>query len=262
MPILIGDFIQMYYVDEMPLDEMSHRLSCSTENIRRFRNSCGLPDRRRKWSDSDEEELDGKISHVCNGADFEGDMRSLAFSMRHKTSTVRFHSGERWLMRFAPNAVDRKIGSSKTVKIPEIRFKRTGQDVPIPAFATSGSAGIDLSSMNDHCLKAGEVHTFWTGLCIEIPNGYVGLVCSRSGLAAKHGLIVLNSPGIIDSDYRGNDDVVGVILYNTGAVHEEYKVSRGDRIAQLVIVPFARFEMREVDDMDAASRGGIGSTGR
>jgi len=189
-------------------------------------------------------------------------MRSLAFSMRHRTSVMRRHAGRMWLSRFAPNAVDRIVGASLVIKMPSIRFRRETKDIPIPTFATSGSAGMDLTADEEYDLKAGEHHTFWTGLRIAVPEGFVGLVCPRSGLAAKHGLTVLNSPGILDSDYRGDDDVVGVILFNTGSVHESYKVQRGDRIAQLVIVPHARFEMVEVDDMDTASRGGLGSTGR
>ena len=262
MPILVGDFINLYYVDESPVKDMADRMGCSTENIRRFRNSCGLPDRRRAWSREDDEHLRMELAKVCAGADFEGDMRSLAFSMRHGTSTIRRNASARWLARFAPNAIGRRHMASSSVRMPEVRFRKLSSDIPTPSFATEGSAGIDLTSDEDHDLEAGKTHLFRVGLCIAVPEGYVGLVCSRSGLALKHGVIVLNAPGILDSDYRGDSDIVGVILHNTGAAHQSYKVAKGDRIAQLVIVPHARFEMKEIDSMDSTSRGGWGSTGK
>ena len=251
----------MYYVDEMPISIMKEKIGCSAENVRRFRKSCNLPDRRRVWTDEDDKIAAKEMARSCIGADFNGDMRSLAFVMRHRTSTVKYNAGRSWMMRFAPNATD-SSASSPSVKRPTLRFKKHAPDIPTPSFATEGAAGIDLTSNEDYELKAGECRVIWTGLTFAIPAGYVGMVCPRSGLAAKHGLTIMNAPGIIDSDFNGDDDIVGVILYNTGTKNSSYKVNRGDRIAQLVMVPCATFELEEVEDMDSSSRGGFGSTGK
>ena len=132
-------------------------------------------------------------------------------------------------------------------------------DLPLPSRQTAGSAGYDLASAEpDFVLAPGERRLVATGLVLEIPPGIEGQVRPRSGLALRHGLTLPNSPGTIDSDYRGE---VKVILQNGGA--EPVTIARGDRIAQLV---FARYEVAELVDAteleaSARSAGGFGSTG-
>ena len=127
-----------------------------------------------------------------------------------------------------------------------------------PKYATYGDAGADLTSVEDIRIPAHQRVLVKTGIKIAIPNGYVGLVHPRSGLALKHGITVLNAPGTIDAGYRGE---VGVILLNTGNL--DFEVKAGDRIAQLVIqkVEYAEFEI--VDALTETDRGdgGFGSTG-
>lgn len=130
--------------------------------------------------------------------------------------------------------------------------------VALPAYATVGSVGLDLCAAEDVVLEPLERKLVPTGLGVEIPEGFEGQVRPRSGLALKHGLALVNAPGTIDSDYRGE---LGVILINLGrAVVELHK---GDRIAQLVICPVARVEVVE-GDLTSTERGegGFGSTGR
>lgn len=129
----------------------------------------------------------------------------------------------------------------------------------LPTYATPGSAGMDLRADGDWSLDPGEVRLIPTGLAIAIPEGHEGQVRPRSGLAARHGVTVLNSPGTIDSDYRGE---VKVLLINHGK--ECFRICHGDRIAQLVIAPFSRCQVREVENLDETSRGsgGFGSTGK
>ncbi|UOD34865.1 dUTP diphosphatase [Deferribacteraceae bacterium V6Fe1] len=128
----------------------------------------------------------------------------------------------------------------------------------IPEYATDGAAGADLKSAEDGVIKPGEVKLVKTGLFLEIPDGYEGQVRPRSGLALKFGVTVLNSPGTIDSDYRGE---VGVILINHGKENFSYK--KGDRIAQLVFskVIKAKFETAEQINSTARGAGGFGHTG-
>lgn len=136
-----------------------------------------------------------------------------------------------------------------------------GADLPLPAYQTEGSAGMDLCAAveQDETLSPGEWRLISTGLRIAIPEGFEGQVRPRSGLALKHGVTVLNAPGTIDSDYRGE---VKVALVNHGK--EPFVVRRGERIAQLVICPFARAEWQLVSELDDTARGhgGYGSTGR
>ena len=128
----------------------------------------------------------------------------------------------------------------------------------LPAYATDGAAGMDVLAAEDVTLAPGQRHAVATGLAVAIPHGFEIQVRPRSGLAIKHGISVPNTPGTIDSDYRGE---VKVILINHGT--EEFSIVRGDRIAQLVLAPVTRASWLPVDELDETQRGagGFGSTG-
>lgn len=143
---------------------------------------------------------------------------------------------------------------------PPILVKRLDENVMLPELGSSGSAGYDLRSNQDGYLGVGDRAVVPTGLAVQIPVGYAGFIQPRSGLAAKHGITVLNTPGLIDSDYRGE---LKVILYNASK-YEYYEVKKGDKIAQLVIQKVETPGIFEVDELDATVRGegGFGSTGK
>ncbi len=143
-----------------------------------------------------------------------------------------------------------------------LKVKKIKEEAIIPSYSTQGSVGLDLRAIKEYNIKAGEQALIKTGLAVEIPYGYVGFVCSRSGMAIKDGLFVLNSPGVVDPDYRGENDEVGVILYNTGSIHKEYNVKAGDKVAQLVISLAPQFKIEKVNSLNNEDRGGFGSTGR
>jgi len=136
-----------------------------------------------------------------------------------------------------------------------------GRDLPAPAYMTEHAAGMDLRAAVGApvTLDPGEHALVPTGIRIAVPAGYEAQVRPRSGLAAKHGVTILNAPGTIDADYRGE---VCVILVNHG--REPFVVARGDRIAQLVVAPVTRVQVRIVEGLDATGRGdgGFGHTGR
>ena len=133
-----------------------------------------------------------------------------------------------------------------------------GEGLPLPAYASDGAAGMDVVSAEDVTLAPRARHAVATGLSMAIPRGYEIQVRPRSGLALKHGISVPNTPGTIDSDYRGE---LKVILVNLS--DEAFAISRGDRIAQLVLAPVVQARWDEVDELDATARGagGFGSTG-
>lgn len=139
------------------------------------------------------------------------------------------------------------------------RVGRRGPPLELPRYETSGSAGLDLRADEPFTLAAGERRLVPTGLAVEIPPGHEGQVRARSGLAVRHGVALVNAPGTIDSDYRGE---VKVILVNLG--QDAVSFARGDRIAQLVIAPVARVEVELVEDLADSHRGagGFGSTGQ
>ena len=141
-----------------------------------------------------------------------------------------------------------------------IRLKRLphGEGLPLPAYATEHAAGLDVVAAEDLTLAPGARHAVATGFAIAIPEGYEVQVRPRSGLALKHGVTCLNTPGTIDADYRGE---VKVILANLGA--EPFAIRRGDRIAQLVPAPVQRARFTQVEELDETGRGhgGFGSTG-
>ncbi|MBB5987615.1 dUTP diphosphatase [Sphingobium lignivorans] len=142
----------------------------------------------------------------------------------------------------------------------DIEVKRLphGEGLPLPGYATEGAAGMDVVSAEDVTIDSMARHAVATGLALAIPAGYEVQVRPRSGLALKHGITLPNTPGTIDSDYRGE---LKVILINLGAA--PFEIRRGDRIAQLVVAPVQTGRMVEVDVLDETARGagGFGSTG-
>ena len=143
----------------------------------------------------------------------------------------------------------------------DIRLMRLphGEGLPLPAYASDHAAGLDLVAAEPLILGPGERHAVATGFAIAIPDGYEVQVRPRSGLALKYGITCLNTPGTIDSDYRGE---VKVILANLGS--DPFEVRRGERIAQLVPAPVLKAAFIEVENLDETARGdgGFGSTGR
>lgn len=147
--------------------------------------------------------------------------------------------------------------TNSAVAVAVIRLPH-GEGLALPAYATSGAAGMDVLSAEDVTLAPGARHAVATGLAMAIPAGFEIQVRPRSGLALKHGITVPNTPGTIDSDYRGE---LKVIMINLG--QEDFAIKRGDRVAQLVLAPVVQAAWTEVDDLDETERGagGFGSTG-
>ncbi|MCG0275045.1 MAG: dUTP diphosphatase [Thermosediminibacteraceae bacterium] len=147
----------------------------------------------------------------------------------------------------------------ETIKVKVKRVKGA-EDLPLPKYMTSLAAGMDLYANieKDLILPPGKYEIIPTGIQVEIPPGFEGQIRPRSGLAAKYGVTLLNSPGTIDADYRGE---IKIILINHGT--RNFTVKRGDRIAQLVIAPVIRAELVEVEFLEETTRGsgGFGHTG-
>lgn len=150
---------------------------------------------------------------------------------------------------------------TEEIKIKVKRLSEDYLDVPLPGYATPGSAGMDIRAAikQDVILKPGVVELIPTNISVEIPVGYEIQVRPRSGLAANHSIGILNSPGTIDSDYRGE---VKIIIMNFGK--EDFKISKGDRIAQLIVSKVYTAKIEEVKDLNSSHRGegGFGHTGK
>jgi dUTP pyrophosphatase len=146
------------------------------------------------------------------------------------------------------------------MKLP-VEILDHGRDLPLPFYATAGSAGMDLRAAINEPLTLAPMQRAMVpnGIKIALPEGYEAQVRPRSGLAAKHGVTVLNTPGTVDSDYRGE---LKTILINLG--NEDFVIQRGERIAQMIIAPVMQVEPVEVQVLDKTERGegGLGSTGR
>ena len=140
----------------------------------------------------------------------------------------------------------------------EVAVRKLREDAVLPRQAYQGDAGVDLAACESLTLRPGERGSVSTGIAVEIPDGYAGFVQPRSGLAARHGIAVLNSPGLIDSGYRGE---IRVVLLNTDQ-KEDFEVIPGMRIAQLVVAPVAAVRIVEVDELAVSERGsrGFGSS--
>ena len=141
-----------------------------------------------------------------------------------------------------------------------VKIKKLFQDVELPEYKTEFSAGMDLKAYTKEniVLKAGEIKLIKTGLTIALPNGFEAQIRSRSGLSLKNGIIVLNAPGTIDSDYRGE---IGIILMNVG--QNDFVIENNMRIAQMVITRYENVKLDLVEELDDTARadGGFGSTG-
>jgi dUTP pyrophosphatase len=139
----------------------------------------------------------------------------------------------------------------------DVAVRRLRPDAHIPEPAYGGDAGLDLAACDHAVLGPGERAIVSTGLAVEIPDGYAGFIQPRSGLAARHGIGIVNSPGLIDSGYRGE---IRVVLLNTG--RETFTVEPGMRVAQLVVLPVAVVRLVEVDELASSDRGvrGFGSS--
>ena len=143
--------------------------------------------------------------------------------------------------------------------MPIVRIKKLHLDAVIPEYKTLGCAGADLVSIQDVDIQPGKVETINLGFSVSFPFGYEIQIRPRSGLAANSAVTVVNAPGTIDSDYRGP---VKVLLINHG--NKVFKVTKGDRVAQMVLSPVGRANFEELKDLDVTERGegGLGSTGR
>ena len=141
----------------------------------------------------------------------------------------------------------------------KLKIKRLNSDAMIPAYQSELAAGVDLHSIEEHILEPMERKLIKTGLAFEIEEGYEVQIRPRSGLAFKYGITVLNSPGTIDADYRGE---IMVLLINLG--NEEFEIKKGERIAQAVIAPVVQAKIMEVEELSDTKRGekGFGSTGK
>uniref|UniRef100_A0A7V3ZVQ9 Deoxyuridine 5'-triphosphate nucleotidohydrolase n=1 Tax=candidate division WOR-3 bacterium TaxID=2052148 RepID=A0A7V3ZVQ9_UNCW3 len=140
----------------------------------------------------------------------------------------------------------------------KVKIKRL-TDLPLPAYQTTDASGLDLYSAEDKIIKKKSFTSLRTGIAIEIPKGYEAQIRPRSGLAKNYGIGILNSPGTIDADYRGE---IIVILFNFS--NKDFKIKKGDRIAQIVFSPIAKIEWVEVKELKKTKRndGGLGHTGR
>jgi dUTP pyrophosphatase len=142
----------------------------------------------------------------------------------------------------------------------EIEIKLLDEGLPMPRYQHKGDAGLDLPSRVDYVLGPGERAMIPTGIAVAIPRGYAGFVLPRSGLASRHGISLVNSPGLVDSGYRGE---LAIVMINTDR-HKPFDIKRGDRIAQLVIQQVVEARTVQVKELDDTSRGvgGFGSTGK
>ena len=140
-----------------------------------------------------------------------------------------------------------------------LRIKRLDMALPLPAYAHEGDAGMDLYAAVDVTLQPFERALVPTGIAVAIPRGYAGFVQPRSGLAIKRGLSLVNTPGLIDSHYRGEIKVIAINLDATVAIH----IARGEKVAQFVLQAVETAHLEEVDELDVTVRGegGFGSTG-
>ena len=141
----------------------------------------------------------------------------------------------------------------------QVKIKLVGKDAKLPSYGRDGDAALDLYVCEEANIEPREIKMAKTGVYLAIPEGHCGLVLPRSGLASKHGISLINTPGLLDSNYRG--EITIPLIYHG---NETYKIERGDRVAQLLIIPCPNIEFLEVSELPSTNRGleGFGSSGR
>jgi dUTP pyrophosphatase len=196
------------------------------------------------------------------GKDFEFEMGGFEmekeFSREELIEAIREFRDRLGVVDLVPLLEMRRLGAVKP-RDPSLRIKKLDPEITLPAYAPDGDAGLDLCSAEDVDLEPGERAVVSTGFAMALPEGYAAFVQPRSGLAARHGISIVNTPGLIDCHYRGE---VKIILINLG--REAFEVKRGDRIAQMVIQKVESVRVEAVDELDDTARGsgGFGSTGK
>jgi dUTP pyrophosphatase len=141
----------------------------------------------------------------------------------------------------------------------KVQIKRIDKSLPLPVYETDGAVGFDIIAREDHTITPGKIGIVPSNLIVAVPKGYMLVVASRSSTPLKKGLTPPHGFGIIDHDYCGSEDEIGVLVYNF--TEENVEVHRGEKIAQGVFVKIDKFEWEEVDEMTGETRGGFGSTG-
>lgn len=141
----------------------------------------------------------------------------------------------------------------------KVKIKRIDKDLPLPVYETGGSVGFDIIAREDREVQPGKIGIAPSNLIVEVPEGYMLVVASRSSTPMKKGLTPPHGFGIIDHDYCGPEDEIGVLVYNF--TDSAVQIQRGEKIAQGVFVKIDKFEWEEVEEMEGGSRGGFGSTG-
>jgi dUTP pyrophosphatase len=195
------------------------------------------------------------------GKDFEFEMEGLEmekrFSREELIDAVREFRDKLGVVDMVPLLEMRRLEAVE--RGASLRIKKLDPEITLPDYAHDGDAGLDLCSAEDVDLEPGERAVVSTGFAMALPEGYAAFVQPRSGLAARHGISVVNTPGLIDCHYRGE---VKIILINLG--REAFEIKRGDRIAQMVIQRVESVRVEVVDELDDTARGsgGFGSTGR
>jgi dUTP pyrophosphatase len=196
------------------------------------------------------------------GKEFEFEMEGLEmereFSQEELVEAVREFRNKLGIVDLVPLLEMQRLAGLKPRGVP-LRIKKLDPDITPPAYAHDGDAGLDLCSAEDVDLEPGERAMVSTGFAMALPEGYAAFVQPRSGLAARHGISIVNTPGLIDCHYRGE---VKIILINLG--RETFEIKRGDRIAQMVIQKVESVRVEVVDELDDTARGegGFGSTGK
>jgi len=294
MPVDRNKLIVMYYVKEMRIEDIASAVGLkNAEGVRYhlFKQDPPCKKRDREWTQSDTYELASLFANLATGDDFCRDAEKIAIAMQARKSVVEEKMIKMWEEKFkkvvntdqlnkvlnAKNAVEREILKEEVVvntcgnDVVIGVYRINPDNVDMPKYSSGGAAALDLMAAHAGTVQhGGGIAVVRTGLAVKIPRGYCGLILPRSGLAKNYGVTVLNSPGLIDSDYcgideEGNVDEIKVILINhsKGSSSRSFSFERGDRIAQLLIVPCPFVHIKEIsaDELENTVRGGFGSTG-
>jgi dUTP pyrophosphatase len=294
MAIDKNQLVVMYYVKEMRVEDIASAVGLkNAEGVRYylFKQEPSCKKRDRKWSQNDTYELASLFANLATGDDFCRDAEKIAIAMQARKSIIEEKMVKMWEEKFKKvvntdqltKALNAKNVVEKEILKEEITVTSYGNDVVLgiyrtdcddidmPRYSSKGAAALDIMAAHAGTVQhGGGITTVKTGLVIKIPEGYCGLILPRSGLAKNYGVTVLNSPGLIDSDYCGIDedgnlDEIKVLLINhsKGSSSRPFSFERGDRIAQLLIIPSPSVQLKEIsaDDLEDTTRGGFGSTG-
>jgi len=270
------EFCELYYVKALPFKNVAANLGISEQNLSYHMKKNDFQSRDRSLTEKDRFNIIQSMADLCMGEDFDADVRKVSISTQRRGADICNLIWPIWEQKFNKNAhsdmypiisaetqsesiVETVVGPVASVPVSIYRLDR---EIEMPAYATDGSVAVDLRARLPVTIRPRDMAVVPCNIIVKIPDGYGLFLLPRSGLAANYAVTLANAPGLVDADYCGPEDEIKALVINHSSSPKTLEVKKGDRICQMLILPFPRMQILEILEPPAGkNRGGLGSTG-